>query len=137
MGMCEKISKECKLKFKKIKSFIKKKMLYSALVYVTFAVKIAFIISILSDKYLLKFQPSNAELIKKFALMKGQLDFVFILLMSVILIVNFGPWVTYVNIDTETKILFFVYGIIMPLEADYTTFFNQSVFFQYFKKLSF
>jgi len=111
-------------------------MLYSALVYTTFAVKIAFILSILSDKYLIKFQPSNAQMIKKFALMKTQLDFVFILLMSTILIVNFGPWVTYVNVDTETKILFFVYGIIMPLEADYTTFLSQSVFFQYLKNLS-
>jgi hypothetical protein len=97
-------------------------MLYNILVFCTFFIKICFLLSIIALKFL-----KDPKTIAKLTIYKGQLDFVYILLMSVILFVNFGPWVTEVTIGGETKLLLFLYGIIILLTANYNVFDSQSI----------
>jgi hypothetical protein len=47
--------------------------------------------------------------------------------MSVILFINFGPWVQIIYIDKETKLLLFLYGIIILITSNYHAFENQSI----------
>ena len=102
-------------------------MLYLYFVYITFAVKIAFIISILTLKYYEMVKPSETKQISKLTTVKEQIDFVYVVFMSIILLLNFGPWVKFISIDYEKRILFFIYGIIVLLTANYDSFKNQSI----------
>jgi len=102
--------------------------LYTALLNVTFCVKIGFLITVFYLKYITHTDPKNVKLQLTLSTAKGQFDFVFILLMSTILIINFNPYVEVIRIDRETKLLFFLYGVIMILTANYTNFENKSIF---------
>ena len=101
--------------------------IYSVLIFATFAVKIGFLIFLFYLKYLKEKEPKNLQKQAFVSNSKDQLDFVFIFLMSAILIINFHPYVEYIQIDKETKTLFFLYGIIMILTANYTNFENNSI----------
>lgn len=101
--------------------------LYNILIYVTFFVKVSFLFTLIYLRYVKTKQPKNMILQAKLTTIKEQLDFVFIWLMSLILIINFNPYVKFIQIDPETKLLFFLYGIIMIFTANYTFFESNSI----------
>lgn len=69
--------------------------------------------------------PADVQKQNTLETLKEQLEFVYIILMSILLLINFNPW-TPVSIDTETRVLFFIYGIIILLTSKYSTFAQQS-----------
>jgi uncharacterized membrane protein YbjE (DUF340 family) len=89
-------------------------------------VKVSFLAVVIYYHYLKRKEPSNAKKVSSVLIMKEQIEFVYILLMSILLLINFNPWTT-VSIDVETRILLFIYGIVILLTANYSTFFNQSI----------
>jgi len=101
--------------------------LYNILIYVTFFVKVSFLFTLIYLRYVKTKQPKNLILQAKLTTIKEQLDFVFIWLMSLILIINFNPYVKFIQIDPETKMLFFLYGIIMIFTANYSFFESNSI----------
>ena len=115
-------------------------MLYTFLIYVTFAVKIAFIISMISIRYMTAFDDAsqNQTKLANTLTIRNQLDFVYIILMSIILIVNFNVLTgssssPNLKLDRETKALFFLYGIITLITAKYSAFHDNSFLYKYRK----
>lgn len=102
-------------------------VVFSGLIYVTFVVKISFLVSALYLRYLKKTDPKNIELQTFVQNAKEQLDFVFVFCMSVILMALFNPYVEHVEVDKECQILLFLYGVIMILTANYDIFLDHSV----------
>lgn len=69
----------------------------------------------------------NDKLVSKFTFWKEHVEFLFIALMSVLLVVLFNPFMNNLKlIDRETKLLLFLYGIIIILNADWRLFFKES-----------
>lgn len=97
-------------------------VVFSGLIYVTFIVKISFLVSAFYLRYLKKTDPKNIELQTFVQNAKEQLDFVFVFCMSVILMALFNPYVENVEVDKECQILLFLYGVIMILTANYDIF---------------
>jgi hypothetical protein len=73
----------------------------------------------------------NNKLSEKFTFWKHHVEFLFIALMSALLIILFNPFFNGIKlIDNETKILFFSYGIIILISAQWDLFFKESKIFK-------
>lgn len=96
------------------------------LVTVIIIVKLAFIIfSLIYLYYTLKKKTSDPKAIKiKF--WKERLEFIFIFLMSIFLIILFNPRTPSKPLSYETKLLLYLFGIISLITADWGTFFTES-----------
>ena len=77
-------------------------------------------------KYIQHYEPNDTKKESTVSVIKEQIEFVYIVLMSVLLMINFNPWTT-VSIDMETRVLLFIYGIVILLTSKYSTFINQSI----------
>jgi uncharacterized membrane protein YiaA len=78
----------------------------------TFMVKIFFVILLLANFYLQKKQ-KNTKLQTKITELKEKTETVFIILMSLLIIYLFNPFVIRsVTLDYETKLLLFIFGVI-------------------------
>ena len=105
---------------------------YTAYIYFAFAIKIAFIITavaalLIKEKGKIKGK-ANIALENKLEYWKDRLDFVFTFLMAFLLIYLFNPRnaKTVMILDSETKLLLFLFGIILLVTAKWKTFFSQS-----------
>lgn len=92
-------------------------------------VKVSFLLVALYYNWLKRSEPKNVEKQTLFFTLKEQIDFVYVILMSILILINFNPW-TPMYIDMETKTLLFIYGIITLFTAKYSTFRNQSLIAQ-------
>jgi hypothetical protein len=92
-------------------------------------VKVSFLLVALYYNWLKRSEPKNVEKQTLFFTLKEQIDFVYVILMSILILINFNPW-TPMYIDMETKTLLFIYGIITLFTAKYSTFRNQSLITQ-------
>ena len=76
----------------------------------------------------------NNKLIEKFTFWKHHIEFLFIALMSLLLIILFNPFFNGIKlIDQETKILLFAYGIIILINSQWGLFFKESKIFKILK----
>jgi hypothetical protein len=91
-------------------------------------VKIGFIFTALLYNYTKHHDPRDTKKQAKLFILKEQIDFVYVFMMSILLLINFNPW-TPIYIDMETKALFFIYGIITIITAKYSTFRDQSIIY--------
>jgi uncharacterized membrane protein len=89
--------------------------------------KVAFILVALYYHYVKKKDPSDTKKQTTLFVLKEQLEFVFIVCMSIVLVLNFNPWIDTVVIDKETKLLLFIYGILIILTSKYSTFMSESI----------
>lgn len=86
-----------------------------------FLVKIIYFIFILLVIYFT--HKKNNKLIEIFTYWKSQIEFLYTVLMSILLIILFNPYVTEIKlIDEETRILFFMYGLIMLINSHWELF---------------
>lgn len=111
--------------------------LFDGLIIFIIAVKVLFIGLAIYDKLLLekikhigtpsqKTDSEGRETTVKY--WKGRVEFVFVILMSIVLIYLFYPRSkTQVSIDSHTRLLLFLYGIITIFTADWTQFFDTSI----------
>ena len=105
-------------------------------IYLIFIIKLGFILLASTHIYLKVKGESDSDLDKKILYWKERVEFIFILLMALLLIYLFSPrndrnlLITY-----ETKILLYLFGFILLITADWKVFFHESPFFKMLQKI--
>lgn len=97
--------------------------------YVTFIfiVKIVFLILAVTHVYLKAKGKAHSELDNKILFWKERIEFVFVLLMSILLMYTFFPRRQIpIPIDYEMKLLFFLFGLILIITAKWDVFIEES-----------
>jgi hypothetical protein len=98
-------------------------------------VKAIFIVLSLTYIYLKIKNKQNTTLASKVNYWKERVEFLFVLLMALLLIYLFNPRANRSNInDTETKILFFLFGFVLLITAKWENFFKESKWIVYLQK---
>ena len=93
-------------------------------------IKICFIISAITHGYLKHSNKANSDLDKKALYWKDKLEFIFKALMAGLLIYLFNPRHSReILIDYETKVLLFLFGFILLITANWSTFFEEADWF--------
>ena len=80
----------------------------------------------------LKFKnETNSELDKEVLFWRERVEFIFILLMAILLIFLFNPYKNKMYmINNETKVLLYLFGIVLIITAKWETFFKTSSVFK-------
>ena len=100
-----------------------------------FAIKICFISMAVSHVYMRVTGKIDSDLDKKLVYWKERFEFIFVLLMAVLLIYLFNPRTEKnVMIDVETKLLLYLFGIVLLITAKWDDFFHEAKWFQYLQK---
>lgn len=108
---------------------------YVMYIYLIFAVKICFILMAASHAYMRLTGKSDSDLDKKLVYWKERFEFVFILLMSILLIYLFNPRKDRATmIDGETKILLYLFGFVLLITAKWGEFFHEAKWFKYIQQ---
>ena len=98
---------------------------FDYLIYFTFFIKLIFIGSIISLKYV-EHQNKNANT-QSLTFWKERSEFIFKACLSLILIILFNPRrKTPLVINSETKLLLYLYGFIVILQANWGQFIKES-----------
>jgi hypothetical protein len=111
--------------------------MHNFILYITliFIIKLLFISLALTHIYLKVKGESDSDLDNKIVYWKERIEFIFILLMAILLIYLFNPRTDRIfMIDGETKILLFLFGVVLLITAKWAEFFREAVWFQYFQK---
>jgi len=73
----------------------------------------------------------NTEIYKTFFYWKGRVEFVFIILMALLLMYLFNPRQNRLfMINRETKMLLYLFGVVLIITADWSYFIHESKWFQ-------
>lgn len=107
-------------------------------IYVTFIflIKIGFIILAVTHLYLKAKGDEHSDLDKKILYWKERLEFIFIALMSILLIYIFNPRVDRnILVDKETKILLYLFGFVLLITAKWDIFLKESPLFKKFQRI--
>lgn len=90
-------------------------------------VKVIFIILAVTKLYISRKDPNNKTKINNLEFWKERVEFIFIVLMSILLIYLFNPRVnrTYM-IDSETKLLLYLFGFVLLLTSNWEQFIYNS-----------
>lgn len=103
---------------------------------IVFIVKIIFIILAISLAYNKHKNPNDKKLIEELKYWKERSEFIFIAMMSLMLIYLFNPGANNLNlINRETKTLLFLFGFILILTAKWDIFFKESNIFKITQKI--
>jgi hypothetical protein len=103
---------------------------FDAYVYFIFAIKIGFVLMAITHIYLKVKGKTDSDLDKKVLFWKERFEFIFVFLMSFLLIYLFNPRTNRsVLIDHETKILLYLFGFILLITADWNKFVHEAPWF--------
>jgi hypothetical protein len=113
---------------------------YDAFIYFIIFIKIAFIIMTITHLYLKFYKvvkgDNYSELDKKIVFWKERFEFIFVALMALLLIFLFSPRNNrIVLIDKETKVLFYLFGFILLITANWNLFIHESYAFKTFTNI--
>jgi hypothetical protein len=86
-------------------------------------IKVLFVCLAVMHLYMKIKHRTDSELDKTIVYLKGKIEFMFVLLMSLLLIYLFNPRVER-SPDKETKLLFFLFGIVLLITAKWNEFVN-------------
>jgi len=106
--------------------------------YITFIflVKLIFLFLAITHLYFTIKHKTDSEMDKKVLYWKEKIEFIFIILMSCLLIYLFNPRSNrVVLIDNETKVLLFLFGIIVLITAKWNIFIKENQIFKYFQSI--
>jgi hypothetical protein len=104
---------------------------FSIYVSLIFIVKIIFIFLAITLLYTTRQTPKNEKLIGSLKLWKGKVEFIFKIMMSIMLIYVFNPRSNNIRlINREAKILLCLFGFILIITADWSTFTVESKIFE-------
>jgi Ca2+/Na+ antiporter len=104
---------------------------FTAYLFLLFVLKIVFIIMALTTIYLKMKGKENSELYKNLFYLKGRVEFVFVILMALLLVYLFNPRKNRLNmINGEVKLLLYLFGIVLLITADWSNFIHESDWFQ-------
>ena len=108
---------------------------YDVYVSIAILVKVIFIILALIHLYYKMKNLTNSPNDKNVLYWKDRMEFVFTIMMALLLIYIFNPRSSrIIGLDTETKFLLFLFGIILIITAKWEIFFKESIVF---KKIQF
>ena len=108
---------------------------YTIYIYVIFLIKIIFIVLASTHLYLKFKNETYSELDKEVLFWRERVEFIFILLMAILLIFLFNPYKNKMYmINNETKVLLYLFGIVLIVTADWKAFLKES---EIFKKIQF
>ena len=101
-------------------------------IYLIFAVKIGFVIMAVTNLILKAKGDLDSDLAKQIPYWKERFEFIFVLLMAVLLIYLFNPRTEKnVMIYGETKLLLYLFGFVLLITAKWADFFHEAKWFQY------
>lgn len=99
-------------------------------------IKVLFICFAISHLYLKIKGKAHSETDKKILFWKERMEFIFITLMSFLLIYLFNPRANRsANLDYETKILLYLFGFILLITADWSVFIKENPLFKQFQSV--
>jgi len=107
-------------------------------IYVTliFIVKICFITSAIYLLYIKAKKPEDKKLIEDIKFWKERIEFLFITLMSILLIYLFNPRFNNQKIiDGEIKLLLYLFGFVILLTENWINFLQESPLFKKFQEI--
>ena len=107
-------------------------------IYVTLIlmVKIVFVILAVYRLYVKAKKPQDKKLLETIEFWKSKVEFLFISLMSILLIYLFNPRANRINIiDSETKLLLYLFGFVLLLTESWSDFIHESLFFKKFQSI--
>ena len=108
---------------------------YAIYISIVFLLKIVFVILASANVYLKFKNKAGSDLDKEILFWKERVEFVFIVLMSILLIYLFNPIKNKLfMINNETKLLLYLFGVVLIITADWKAFFKESGIF---KKIQF
>ena len=104
--------------------------------FLLFALKIIFMVMAFTTIYLKVKGKENSKLYKFLFYWKGRVEFVFIILMSLLLVYLFNPRKNRLNrINAEAKLLLYLFGIVLLITADWSNFVEESKWFQQIQEI--
>ena len=96
-----------------------------------FLIKIGFLVMAVTHIYLKAKGEEKSDLYKKILYWKERFEFIFIALMSILLIYVFNPRTDRtILVDKETKILLYLFGFILLITAKWDSFIKESPLFK-------
>ncbi len=101
--------------------------------YVTliFIVKIAFVALAVYSLYIKAKKPQDKKLLTTVKFWKERMEFIFITLMSIFLIYLFNPRANNINlINGESKLLLYLFGFVLLLTENWSSFIHESPLFK-------
>ena len=108
---------------------------YTIYIYVIFLIKIIFIILATVHLYLKFKNNTDSDLDKQVLFWRERTEFIFTSLMAILLIYLFNPIKNKMfMINNETKLLLYLFGIVLIITADWKSFLKES---DIFKKIQF
>jgi len=104
-------------------------------VYLIIFIKVIFILTAIGHMYLKMKKQENTDLDKTLLYWKERLEFIFIFLMACLLIYIFNPRNEQtIALNKEIKILFYLFGIILLITANWGAFFKESKWAKYLQE---
>jgi len=93
--------------------------------------KVVFIVLAITYLYTKRVHPNDAPRLNKLQYWKDRVEFVFVFLMSILLLYLFNPYANNVHrITKETKLLLYLFGFILILTAQWNVFVTEAPWFQ-------
>lgn len=109
---------------------------YDIYISLIFVIKIGFILMVVTHIYLKAKGEAKTDLDKKIVYWKKRFEFIFVLLMAVLLIYLFNPRNNrIVMIDGETNVLLYMFGFLLLINAKWGDFFHEAKWFKYIQQL--
>ena len=109
---------------------------FKSYIYLIFFIKIVFIVLSALHLYLKIKGKINSDFEKKIAYLKEKFEFIFVVLMSLLLIYLFNPNTNKINmIDGETKTVIFLFGLLLLITANWGEFFAESKWFKQLQRI--
>lgn len=101
-----------------------------------FIIKILFIVTVIYSLYVKHKKPTNKILLKRIEFWKDHIEFIFNMMMSLLLVILFNPHThEVIKISGEVKLLLYLFGIIMFMTADWKIFIHESPTFEFIQKV--
>ena len=108
---------------------------YDIYISLIFVIKIGFILMAVTHIYLKVKGETNSDLDKKIVHWKERFEFVFVLLMALLLIYLFNPRNNrIVMIDGESNVLLYLFGFVLLITAKWGDFFQDANWFKYIQQ---
>lgn len=105
-------------------------------IYLIVAVKVGFILMALSHNFFKFKGKENTASDKKVKYWKERFEFIFIILMAILLIYLFNPRnIIDRPLNYETKLLLYLFGFILIITAKWDVFFKEAVWFKKLQKI--
>ncbi len=99
-----------------------------------FAVKIVFVFLAVYRLHIKSKKPQDKKLLSTVEFWKDRIEFIFITLMSILLLYLFNPRANNLNmISGETKLLLYLFGFVLLLTENWSSFIQESPAFKKFQ----